>query len=153
MSASSVSRQGSVARIAAAIVAVAAISCAAKDRGGLPSATASDPSSAQSDGAIATPCLGRTPSQVLYLRDPKGAPFNLAYIRGCGWRYLHVRQTMNRPSSEPGKPRVSETASLSAAIPSDEPLTVFIDGPTGYTFAWIHDRGWKFVGQTSEEAQ
>jgi hypothetical protein len=149
MSASSVSRKGSVARIVAAIVAVAAISCAASDRGSLPPATGSDPSPAQSDGAIGHACLGRAPTQVLSLRDAKDVPLNLAYIRGCGWRYLHVRQPMNQPLSEPGYMRVSETAPLSAATLSGEPLTLFIDGPTGYTFVWSRDRGWKFVGEVA----
>jgi hypothetical protein len=146
MNASSVSRKGSVARIVAAIVAVAAISCAA---GSLPPATGSDPSPAQSDGAIGNACLGRAPTQVLSLRDAKDVPFNLAYVRGCGWRYLHVRQTMSQPLSEPGYMRVSETAPLSAATLSGEPHTVFIDGPTGYTFVWSRDRGWKFVGEVA----
>jgi hypothetical protein len=26
------------------------------------------------------------------------------------------------------------------------PLSVFIDGPTGYTFVYVQDAGWKFVG-------
>jgi hypothetical protein len=29
-------------------------------------------------------------------------------------------------------------------------MAVFIDGPTGYTFAWNGDSGWKFVGQISD---
>ena len=152
MSASNVSRKGSVARIVAAIVAFAAISCAARDHGSLPPAIGSDPSPAQSDEAIGHACLGRAPTQVLSLRDAKDVPFNLAYIRGCGWRYLHVRQTMNQPLSEPGYMRVSETAPLSAATPSGEPLTLFIDGPTGYTFVWSRDRGWKFVGEVAGAA-
>jgi hypothetical protein len=75
----------------------------------------------------------------------------MAYVRGCGWRYLQVRQTLNQPLSEPRKILVSETAPSSAAIPSGEPLTVFIDGPTGYTFVWIRDKGWKLVGQMTAE--
>lgn len=142
MSASSVSRTGSVARIVAAFVAVAAISCAAKDGGSPASAAAT----AQRDGVIGQACLGRAPTQVLSLRNGKDASVSLAYFRGCGWRYLPVRQTMAQPLSEPGEMR-RVSASLSAALPPDEPLTVFIDGPTGYTFVWVRDAGWKFVGQ------
>jgi hypothetical protein len=28
-----------------------------------------------------------------------------------------------------------------------QPLTVFIDGPSGYTYVWMRDEGWKFVGR------
>lgn len=153
MSASSVSRKGSVARIAAAIVGVAAISCAAKDSGGLPPATASASATAQRGGAIGQACLGRAPTQVLSLRNGKDATFNLAYFRGCGWRYLPVRQTMDQPLSAPRAIPVAEAAPLSAALPPGEPLTVLIDGPTGYTFVWSQDEGWKFVGQVAGEAR
>lgn len=147
-----VSRKGSVARIVAASVAVAAMSCAAKDGGSVPPATASAQATAQRDGAIGQACLGRAPTQVLSLRDAKDAPLNLAYFRGCGWRYLPVRQAMSQLLSEPRGVRVSEAAPLSAALPPGQPLTVFIDGPTGYTFVWIRDGGWKFVGQMAAEA-
>jgi hypothetical protein len=33
----------------------------------------------------------------------------------------------------------------------DEPLTVFIDGPTGFTFVWMRDAGWKFVGRVVDQ--
>jgi hypothetical protein len=152
MSALSVSRKGSVARIAAAIVGVAAISCAAKDRGSLPTATASAAATAQRDGAIGQACLGRAPTQVLSLRNGKDATFNLGYFRGCGWRYLPVRQATDQHFSKPGVIPVAEAAPLSATLLPSEPLTVFIDGPTGYTFVWSRDEGWKFVGQMAGEA-
>jgi hypothetical protein len=34
-----------------------------------------------------------------------------------------------------------------------DPLTVFIDGPTGYTFVWTDTSGWKFVGYLSGGAR
>lgn len=37
------------------------------------------------------------------------------------------------------------------ALPTDDPMAVFIDGPTGYTFAWTNDGGWKFVGHIADE--
>ena len=148
MSAWNVSRKGSVARIVTTIVAVAAISCVAKDRGGMQPATAT----AQGEGGAGQACLAQAPAQVLSLRDANNAPFKLAYYRGCGWRYLPFRQTMGQPLSEPRAMRVSQAAPSSAAIPSSEPLTVFIDGPTGYTFVWAPDKGWKFVGQMAGDA-
>ncbi len=29
-------------------------------------------------------------------------------------------------------------------------MSVFIDGPTGFTYVWVADQGWKFVGQLSD---
>jgi hypothetical protein len=31
-----------------------------------------------------------------------------------------------------------------------DPLSVFIDGPTGYTFTWTGEGGWKFAGRISD---
>jgi hypothetical protein len=28
-----------------------------------------------------------------------------------------------------------------------QPQTVFVDGPNGFTFVWMPDRGWRFGGQ------
>jgi hypothetical protein len=151
MRASSVSRKGSVARTVAAVVTLAAISCGAQDRASLPLATTSSATPAESDAAVSQGCLG-APTQILSLRDAKNVPFSLAYFRGCGWRYRPIRQPMDEHLSQSGKNLVSETTLMSAALPPDEPLTVFVDGPTGYTFVWIRDAGWKFVGQLAGNA-
>jgi hypothetical protein len=42
--------------------------------------------------------------------------------------------------------RIALTTAASA-VPSAEPLTVFIDGPSGYTFVWTREGAWKFVGK------
>jgi hypothetical protein len=31
-------------------------------------------------------------------------------------------------------------------------LTVFVDGPTGFTFMYVLDEGWKFVGRIADRA-
>src|SRR5262245_65984199 len=121
MSAWNVSRKGSVVRIVAAIVAVAAISCSAKDRGGPQPATAT----AQRDGSIGQACLGRAPTQVLSLRNAENAAFNLAYFHGCGWRYLPVRQTTDHSVLM----CVSEEARSTAAIPTGVTLPLIDDAP------------------------
>jgi hypothetical protein len=35
----------------------------------------------------------------------------------------------------------------------ERPLTVFVDGPTGFTFMYVLDEGWKFVGRVADRAQ
>jgi hypothetical protein len=32
------------------------------------------------------------------------------------------------------------------------PLTVFIDGPSGFTYVWHRDDGWKCVGMLVDDA-
>jgi hypothetical protein len=34
-----------------------------------------------------------------------------------------------------------------------DPLAVFVDGPTGYTFVYTAENGWKFVGYLSDAAR
>ena len=148
MSAWKVSRKSSVARAVAAIVAVVAISCAAKDRGDLQPASAS----AQRDGGVGQACLGRAPTQVLSLTNTKNARVDLGYFHGCGWRYLPARQSMDQAGSDPAVIRVADAAPLGAALPPAEPLTIFVDGPTGYTFVWSRDGGWKFAGEMTGKA-
>jgi hypothetical protein len=29
-------------------------------------------------------------------------------------------------------------------------MTVFIDGPTGFTYVWMRDQGWKYVGRLAD---
>jgi hypothetical protein len=38
------------------------------------------------------------------------------------------------------------------AVSGDEPLTVFIDGPSGFTYVWNRDGGWKFVGKIADRS-
>jgi hypothetical protein len=33
----------------------------------------------------------------------------------------------------------------------EHPLTVFVDGPTGFTYIYLFDKGWKFVGRIAQE--
>jgi hypothetical protein len=36
------------------------------------------------------------------------------------------------------------------ASASERPMTVFIDGPTGFTYVWMRDQGWKYVGRLAD---
>ena len=103
MSALGVSRKGSVARDSGGHRGRRRDQhCAAKDRGSLPTATASAPqlrSVMEPSGRRASD--GRR-HQVLSLRNGKDATFNLGYFRGCGWRYLPVRRATDQHFSKPG---------------------------------------------------
>jgi hypothetical protein len=74
----------------------------------------------------------------LFIEAPAGNTFQLVYFPTEGWKFV----------SQP-----IEAALIPIAMPSpnessvvEEPLAVFIDGPTGATFVWMHDAGWEFVG-------
>ncbi len=90
----------------------------------------------------------------LYLDAPAGQPLRLVHVPGVGWKYAAGwKSTAPTDDSMRLKTAVSSlTTALStdAPVPVEEPLTVFIDGPTGYTYAWIHDQGWKFVGRLTD---
>jgi hypothetical protein len=70
-----------------------------------------------------------TATVVLSLHAPDGGTARLVRVPGRGWTY--------------GDAGLRKTSS---ATPTEPPQSVFIDGPTGYTFVYIQDAGWKFVG-------
>ena len=88
----------------------------------------------------------------LYIKDSAGNPLRLVHAPGVGWKYAAGWE-----SAEPaGDSMLVKTAfspttpqSEDAPVPAEEPLTVFIDGPTGFTYVWIRDEGWKFAGHLS----
>jgi hypothetical protein len=91
----------------------------------------------------------------LYIEDSSGAAFRLVRVQGTGWRYaagwkspesaaVSLWHKVSRPKT-PARP-------AGEAIPDEEPLTVFIDGPSGFTFVWNQESGWKFVGKISDKS-
>ena len=78
------------------------------------------------------------PAQVLSLRGPGGEPAQLVRVSGVGWTY--------GGKATSGGDGDAALRSTSISTPMQSPLSVFIDGPTGYTFVYIQDAGWKFVG-------
>ena len=126
-------RSLAAARTMVAIAAFALASCAADDL------------TATTDQQ---PCGGQEPTQTIFLEDAQGHSFRLAHFSGCGWKYIS-----GRDESEPalGKLSFSPVAESHADTPSEDPLAVFVDGPTGYTFAYVQDTGWQFVGQVTND--
>jgi hypothetical protein len=98
---------------------------------------------------------GRGSPLTLYMEDPSGNAFRLVRIEGSGWKYAEGWKSPNRAGnslfrkmafwSTTPAPVVKET------LTNDEPLTVFIDGPSGFTFVWNRDGGWKFVGTITDK--
>lgn len=81
------------------------------------------------------------------VQTPSGGTSRLIYAAEEGWR-LDERNADLKPmearitqaSAEPEK----------EASGSERPMTVFIDGPTGFTYVWMRDQGWKYVGRLSD---
>lgn len=90
------------------------------------------------------PSPGRGAPVTLYVEDPNGNALRLVHVDGTGWRY----------DSPPREGRFASLLRKVAFRTDPEPaateaLTVFIDGPSGYTFVWTADGTWKFVGTLS----
>ena len=101
---------------------------------------------------------GRGAPLTLYMEDTSGNAFRLVHVQGTGWRYAAGWKSPNStsawllrkvafwstPSARPAK---------GAPPDDDEPLTVFIDGPSGFTFVWDREGGWKFVGKIADRSR
>jgi hypothetical protein len=84
----------------------------------------------------------------LSVAAPSGGTLRLVYVLNEGWRF----------ADRAAEPTAKVTAVTAAVTPnaqedsaSDQPLTVFIDGPSGYTYVWLRDEGWKFVGRITDQ--
>jgi hypothetical protein len=89
----------------------------------------------------------------LYVEDANGKALQLVYVEGTGWKYRRPKSHDNGGSSLFRK--IASWSMTSAPVAKDiaqkdEALTVFIDGPTGFTYVWSRDGGWKFVGTLSD---
>jgi hypothetical protein len=88
----------------------------------------------------------------LYVEDPNGKLLQLVHVEGTGWKYGGPKSHDHADSSLFRKIAFWLMTSPPVAkdiVQNDEPLTVFIDGPTGFTYVWNRDLGWKFVGTLS----
>ena len=92
----------------------------------------------------------------LLLSGPKGEHSSLVYAAESGWR---MRPGWNVKAADMASGlRLTPVALPLAPAPPAEtptlarPLTVFLDGPTGFTFVYVADEGWKFVGQLANPA-
>jgi hypothetical protein len=89
----------------------------------------------------------------LYIEGPNGTVLQLVYVEGAGWKYGRPKSHGNAGSSLSRKIALWSMTPAPVAkdvAQNDEPLTVFIDGPTGFTYVWSRDGGWKFVGTLSD---
>jgi len=87
----------------------------------------------------------------LYMEGTNGNAFRLIHIQGTGWQYSEGWESPDSATASLSR-KVELRSTLTArpakgALAADEPLTVFIDGPSGFTFVWDREGGWKYVGK------
>jgi hypothetical protein len=107
--------------------------------------------------AIAEPRSDRRGSPLtLYIEDASGNPFRLVHVQGTGWKYAEGWKSLDGPGNwlfrKTAFGSTTPARAANAAIPDDEPLTVFIDGPTGFTYVWNRNGGWQFVGKVADRS-
>ena len=85
----------------------------------------------------------------LHLQDASGNAVRLVHLPGVGWQYDQARG-----AGSPLKKAALQTTATPASGGSgdDVPLTVFIDGPSGFTYVWNRDDGWTCVGRLVDDA-
>ena len=86
----------------------------------------------------------------LTVQTPSGGTSRLTYADTDGWR-LDDRDAGLKPMEARITPASAEPQKEASA--SERPMTVFIDGPTGFTYVWTRDQGWKYVGRLSDRRQ
>ena len=95
----------------------------------------------------------RTAPLTLFIEDPNGNALRLVHVGGEGWSYASGRKAVDRGGDPLQKTALSSTTpsqGADAALPTEDVLTVFIDGPSGFTYVWLRDAGWKFVGRIAD---
>ena len=97
---------------------------------------------------------GRSPV-TLYLEDPSGNAFRLVHVQDAGWKYADGWKSTSRAAwlFRTTAFGAKTPAPVAKMVPDDEPLTVFIDGPSGFTYVWNRDDGWKFVGKIADRSR
>ena len=93
---------------------------------------------------------GRGSPLTLYMEDTNGNAFRLVHVQGTGWKYAEGWKSPDSAAASLFRKVAFQSttpAPAKGATPDGKPLTVFIDGPSGFTFVWDREGGWKFVGK------
>lgn len=139
--------------IGIALAAMSQISYAARDLSsqtqatGLTRAVPDTSATAIAEPRIADPSSPLT----LYLEDTNGKAYRLIQVPGARWKYADGWKSNGRERNSLFQRTEfaagSRTTAANEGVAYDDPLTVFIDGPSGFTFVWSQDEGWKFIGK------
>lgn len=83
---------------------------------------------------------------ILTVQTPSGGMSRLTYAERDGWRLEEHAEPMEQEEARITPASIERQQEESS---SEQPMTVFIDGPTGFTYAWVTGHGWKFIGRLS----
>lgn len=79
-----------------------------------------------------------------------GTALRLDFRPGNGWRFLDAQG--NGANTRKVGIGIPEALEPDHALPVEHPLSVTVDGPTGFVFAWMHETAsWKFVGRVGDD--
>ena len=121
--------------------AAGGVECADGGQVDLAAAHASTMRCEQTAGAAASPLT-------LMVQSASGGSSRLTYVENDGWRLDD-----SDASLKPGEVRVTPVTTQPDLPGAKQPLTVFIDGPSGFTYIWVRDEGWKFVGRIAARSR
>lgn len=103
--------------------------------------------------ALAQPRAGErqatsTAPLTMLVEDSTGNTVRLTHVPGTGWKHDRASRTDSplRTAAFQAMPGAAADANAEAS------LTVFIDGPSGFTYVWNRDGGWKFIGKLVDDA-
>lgn len=99
---------------------------------------------AGNSGIGAPQSLPRSPLSI-DVSAQNGSTFRLIYTPGNGWRFADPMGPKLASVDSPQQP----TGPIHAP-PDEIPQSVFVDGPSGYVFAYVVDEGWKFLGSVAD---
>ncbi|SEC68724.1 hypothetical protein SAMN02787142_1793 [Burkholderia sp. WP9] len=102
----------------------------------------------------AAPCKAQasnanSPLTVL-IQPPAGGTMRLTYVPADGWK---LDAADAAPKAAKGRVTPVGTSRREDNRGASQPTTVFIDGPTGYTYIWRQDLGWTFAGRVTDRIQ
>jgi hypothetical protein len=101
--------------------------------------------------ATTAPAQTKSSPVNILLSGPGGEPSTLVYTPEGGWRLHEGWASTDTPAEGAMKAAVAREPASTEGPMSERPLTVFVDGPTGFTYIYLFDKGWKFVGRVAEE--
>jgi hypothetical protein len=102
---------------------------------------------AATDNAPSPSAANRLP-RTLFISASRGGTVRLIYVPDDGWSFADGAIGSKATMAALTPTAMSRSDEGSAA---EKPLAVFIDGPTGCTYVWIGETGWKFVGRIVDE--
>lgn len=86
----------------------------------------------------------------LLIQPPAGGTMRLTYVPADGWK---LDAADAAPKAAKGRVTPVGTSRREDNRGTSQPITVFIDGPTGYTYIWRQDLGWTFAGRVTDRIQ